>query len=425
MTGVAGYPTTTTSLASDFTNPTEAVALGGDCLLDQSAKSADIARAWASEETLYSASVAGKPTAIDVQNGVAFVVSDASPTFAAVTPANSTTISDDAIYNDVDVARDVATGRTYAYVAAASSTNQLRVLDVTFPSNLQIVASASLSGVSATSSYPQAWKVAYYGQKVYIATRCNSGVCASPLSDNPEFHVFNVSNPLVPSEVGSAIITSSAYDLLVRDQYSATKAGVRRFAYLATGTDTKELRILDVTDPVNIKPVTTVDLDAAYPCVLSDAPSATSLAFSGTMLYIGREYSPSCASVPTLYALDISDPYKNVVIKNAAQTAASVIGMRLLGAFLFVQTSPIASITGNATPGTGLLDIDHDYDIDRDYLYATANRKGEAIQVWNVSDPATLSKVSDYSIDDSSILPGSQPSSLQVVYNPRTTIAQQ
>ena len=399
---IEGYPTSTVSLFTTLSNPNEAVALGGDCLLDQSAQSAESANAWKNFNTLPSVDFSGQPQGIDTFNGISYVAVSSSISLQISTEAayGGGIATDTVGYNSVDVARDESTGLTYAYVARNDISNQLGVIDVSSSTNPKLETTVSLTGVDTSSTSPQGWRVNYYGQKLYMATKQNPGY--------PDLHIFDVSRPLISSELGSFNVTSTIYGIKIRSQHSTStvcraSGGVCTFAYLATD-DSSGGEVLNVTDPTSIpKPVAYFNLPGNSDC--SNAPAALSLALSGNTLYVGRGYNSSCQSIPELYALDITDPYSGVpIISSSVENGDSIVGLRVLGNFLFVETSPLSD-TGS---GSELMDIDHDYNVDRDYAYATVNAQGQHLQVWNIADPTRPIEVSDYPLSSDS---------LQVIYS--------
>lgn len=358
------YPTTTIELFTNFANIPETILEGGDCLL------APPLGNWTGISASSTADIPGNPTGIDVLNGNVYLTGD-QPPWLAVKSAASTVFTNTCTgctgpYNALDVARDPSTGRTYAYVAA-TTTRQFQIIDVT-DGNPNLVASSSLSGVAGTN--PQGFRIAYYGQKAYITTLRTAG---------NEFHIFDVIEKNAPVEVGKIELNSSTNALVIREQIS--DGTMHRFAYLATDNDTKEIMILDVTNPASIAPPISFNLPESG-CTLINSPDATVLALLGTTLWIGRKHSPSCPAVATLYALDVSNPFiPNIRLE--ISTGATITGLKVSGNKAYLEHSNTV-----APPSTGLLDIDGDS------VYAARSLKN--IEVWNV-DPMDVRKLSSYS----------------------------
>jgi type II secretory pathway pseudopilin PulG len=358
------YPTTTTSLFTNLTNIPETIALGGDCLLQE--PEGDWGDITASSTADF---MPGSPTGIDTLNGNVYITEDKTP-WLEVKSATSTSFSGctgcNGPYNAIDVARNLSTGRVYAYVAA-TTTMQLQIIDVTDPISPNWIASASLSGPLS-----QGWRIVYYGQKVYITSRYIIGA-------SPEFHVFDVSNPFAPAEIGTADIDTSPYGIVIRDQMFG--GSMHRFAYLAATHDLKEVIILDVTDPAAIGTPITLDLPEAG-CTLADSPDATTLSLLGTTLWVGREHSASCDSLPSLYAINVSDPASPTIISQVV-TDSTITGLKVSGNRAYLETSSWAG-----APGTGLLDMDEQY------MYAARTPAGTTgVEAWSI-DPLDTRKLS-------------------------------
>jgi hypothetical protein len=250
--------------------------------------------------------------------------------------------------NDVDVVRHAASGRYYAYVANLDTINQLQVIDVTDPANLELKASRSLVGVNPAGSYPQGREVFYYNDRVYVGTRETAG---------PEFHVFDVSDPLAPVELGQEELNHTVREIVVRDEMVG---GVpKTLAYLATTGDSSEVIVLDVTDPSNITP-----LGAGF-----NAPGThdgTSLYVLGERLYLGRERH---ATLPDFHILNISDP--------AAISELGQAGMNL-----------------GLNPGTEVSEVF----VSGPLAFLATTDANDDFQVWNITDPNALVEHVSYDV---------------------------
>ena len=318
---VSGYPTTTTSLFTNLTDVNEAISLGGDCPLTAPEGT------WATALQQASADIGGGvPSGVDVLGTNAYLTSNQSPylhiysagAFSAY--ANSFAAMDP--LNNIDVARDVATGRTYGYAAIASTSVQLEVFDLTDTNNPTSVAKLVLNSVDKTGSFPQGWRAAYYDRKVYIATRETTG---------PEFHVVDVSNPANPVELGSRELNTSAYGIVVRDIKQNGTA--RRMVFLATSMNSKELMVLDASNPASITELAGVatDLPGDY--------DGRSVFLSGNTLYIGTVSNPGGKE---LYALDASNIFTasgGFSTVSSVEIGGGVTSIRVSEPFVFVANT--------------------------------------------------------------------------------------
>lgn len=323
---VSGYPTTTTALFTNLTNVPETINLGGDCLL------AEPAGNWTA--TPQSVGVLtftpGKVfTGIDLLRKKIYAVAATSPYFMiydspAAAPGNpvplGSTAGSGTPLNALDTARNLSTGRIYSFVAQASSTSQLGVIDATDETTPVLVAERRLSGtVPPTGSFPEGWRVVAYGNRLYITTRETAGY---------EFHIFDITLPASPTEVGSGMeLNRTVNDMIVRDQ----KIGgiTHRFVYLAADADTKELGVLDVTGDV-ISEVNSVSLPGTE--------DGLSLYLLGNNLYFGRANN---ATGPELYVFDASNPTVSLPIIATGEVGADVVSLRASGAYVFAGTKKV------------------------------------------------------------------------------------
>lgn len=355
---VQHYPTTTTSLSTNLTYPTEGLNDGGDCQLNQPAGS------WTSPSIAYTADFGGWPTSLDVLDGISYVASSSAPYLKIVSSTgvvlNTTCVNCTGAYNAIDVAHDSTTGRTYAYTARDATTSQLEVIDVTDTSNPSMLAQSTFAGVDPYGSYPQGWRIFYYGRKVYIVSRETAG---------PELHVFDVGNPDAPVELGSMELTTSVYGMVVHDQYVGT--ALHRFAYLAT-TGNPELVVLDVTNPASMSIVTGAQVD--FP----GSQAARAVFLNGNTLYVGRDSVPGG---PELYALDASAPLSasgGLPILQSADVGSGITAIRVSGQYVFLATTgsqlQIRNSTDLSSVGTFSISglVDTAIDLYGDYIYAAS-----------------------------------------------------
>ncbi|RJQ34652.1 hypothetical protein C4568_02220 [Candidatus Parcubacteria bacterium] len=319
---------TSTVLLSDFlVDFSGLLATGGDC---GTAFSAD---SWASLEENQSFPLQGTPAGIDALLGTVYVIEQNPSRLAIIADGEMSvyTPSSNEAFNAIDVAHNFADEKIYAYIAATSS--QLRIIDVTDPSAPEEIASTTLATVP--SGYQAGWRLQYYDGSVYIVTRQMNKPAAR------EFHVIDVADPENPIETGSYKLNTSPYAILVRDQ--KIDVSTSRFAYLATTHASRELMVLDVTDPQNISIVATCDLPSSQ--------QGTSLFMIGNMLYLGRENVPSGGE--DLYTFDASDPTGDDFCASFAKAdinddsfSRHVQAIRGIGKHLFVATNNTTNAHG-------------------------------------------------------------------------------
>lgn len=327
---------------------TTARALGGDCTEFTSEKKWDDPQRFA-----FDTLSPGKSTTIDVFSKIAYLGFDKEPFWAIadtrgavldknnaqdffVTFANSFNSDGEAMdqVNDIDVYKDNATGKSYAFVALASTTAQFGVIDVTDIYNPVLVVTRQLSGITAPNSSAWGWRIYYYAGRLYITARETAG---------PELHIFDVSDPMNPSEIGKKELNTTVNDFVVRD-------GI---AYFADESDTRgELLIYDVSNPIFTDPNSIFELTNASRNLPGNQNGA-SIFLLGGRLYFGRE---AVSGGPELYVFDASDPRAASggvpTIGTPTEIGASVWGINVTGRFGFLVTS----------------------------------KPGEEFQVWNISD---------------------------------------
>lgn len=324
---VQNYPTTNTMLATNLTNSPEIIARGGDCVLNQPTGD------WSSAPH-FVGSLAFTPgrqfTGIDVLHDNVYITASSSPSFmvyeAPLAVGQSPIFSGNLDItvggvsvgsNAVDVYDDLSTGRTYAFVAVNSKTSQLAVIDVTDAHNPLLVAQRDLRNVSASSSQPQGWRVFVYGGRLYMTTRETAG---------NEFHIFNISTPTLPTEIGTGFqLNRTVNDIVVREQKISGVS--RRLVFLAADSNLKELGVLDVTGDT-VSELTFIDLPGDQ-----DGLSIYAL---GTNLFFGRA---SNTSGPEMYVFDISNPSISLPIIGQGKIGASAVGLKVFGAYAYVETN--------------------------------------------------------------------------------------
>ncbi len=375
---VASYPTTTTKLFTYLTNTPEIIARGGDCVLNQ--PSGD----WENNtpESIGSLPFApGKQfTGIDVLHKKIYTTSNISPYFSIydipeAVGQNPVLVSSptDIVkvlgvpvkLNAVDVEEDLATGRTYAFVAVNATTKQLAVIDVTDPSTPTLVAQRDLQNVDPLGSSPQGWHLFVYGGRLYMTTRYTSG---------NEFHIFNISTPTIPTEIGNGFkLDRTVNDIIVRDQ--KISGVTHRLVFLAADSDLKELGILDVTGDT-ITELNSVDLPGSQ--------DGLSLSLLGNNLYFGRQ---SNTGGPELYVFDVTNPESSLTPESEqGEVGASITNIEVSGKYAYIETSKSGQEfqvwDSDYSTWTGTLNVGRftsysfphlaplGFDIDGDWIYA-------------------------------------------------------
>lgn len=132
-------------------------------------------------------------------------------------------------------ANELFVNENYLYVATNDSTKELQVIDITNPANIFLVGQYNLTGSL------QATDIKVRGDRVYVSTRSNSGA---------ELYIINfedIANPVLMGyyEVGA-------------DIYSFALVGP--YALLGTALSSEELRVVDISYPATVKPISSFNL---------------------------------------------------------------------------------------------------------------------------------------------------------------------
>lgn len=325
---IQNYPENYTSLFTNLTNSQEIINLGGDCLLNIPNGNWKINTPTKVGEQNYNPSK--KFTSIDVLHKKIYVTAETYPSFLIFSEPTSTGSDPELLgsydlklnnislkINDVDVIEDLSSGRKYAFMAVATTTNQLAVFDVTNSSSPDLKAQVTLRGVDSSGSYPEGYKLHVYGQRLYITTRETMG---------NELHVFDISTPTNPSEIGNGFeLNRTVNDINIRDQ--KINGVTKRLLFLASDSNIKEFSILDATND-NINEINSVNLPGNQ--------DGLSLSLVGNNVYFGRQ---SNSTGPELFVFDIRNPNVPISIISSAETGASILGIKVSGNFAFIATN--------------------------------------------------------------------------------------
>jgi type II secretory pathway pseudopilin PulG len=295
-------------LQTTFTNPTEAIALGGDCGPDNPP-----ATEWwfpTSFDDTFDLKDFGAPNSGVMATGVDVISKNGSKYMLLSTRHSTTSVQDIWIFNVDDTANPVLmsainTGTTgpglndvdgisgFTFVANHESTKQLQSIDITNLSGPDVAASVSLPGIG--NSYPQGQEVFYYNDRIYVGTWETAG---------NEFQVFDISNPSSPVLLGNKQINHSIRKIFVKNQLVN---GVNKtIAYLAVSASTisnnPELIAIDVTDPAD----STTWLNQIGSYNPPGDRDGSAVYVIGNNLYLGRVSASSTEH--NFFILDISDP---------------------------------------------------------------------------------------------------------------------
>ncbi len=323
----------TVELPTIFTDIKTALALGADCGADMATDS------WVAPKKIAEGALSeGYPISIDELQGLLYVGSTKSPYFfifdtKTLVPgehnitsgsfANSFTMPAPIVAVDAVVWRGPSGEvKKYAYVAVDATTSQMAVIEVTDLYNPMQVASRTLNNVAPNGSEPGGHKLYYYDDRLYVLTRYTAG---------PEMHIFDVSNPSDPVELGGGVelgVTVNGFAIEER-----LVSGVhKRFAYMATSQLGAELKVYDVTDATNIGAAAEVLVSRHD---LPGAQNGLSVYPLGNRLYFGRASTPAG---PDVYVFDSTNPGVGLPIIAAQNIDTGVSSLMVVGSLMFITT---------------------------------------------------------------------------------------
>lgn len=240
-------------------------------------------------------------------------------------------------------------------ISAVSAQRKSVTSTVTWNQNLQRTGSVSLetrftnwsrnlgnwSGASLESTIDITGNADANGVAIYKTAANTYAVIVRSSSTDPEFYIYDITNPASPTVVGNLDLGVDAYGVAVSGHY----------ALVATASNTQELMVIDISNPAS--PVLTGSFDAA------GTAAAHAVTVNGNTVFIGRTQSTD----PEIYAISIANP--------AAPT--------LLGSL-----NTTDSITNLALGQSN------------QYLYASSIDNAGELVVISVANPASMSITSTY-----------------------------
>ncbi|HOZ36406.1 MAG TPA: hypothetical protein PLR18_01070 [bacterium] len=221
---------------------------------------------------------------IQVVGNYAYVVrADGTPDFAVIDihdPANPVVVGSLSL---VGGPTNIFVSGGYAYVSSDDNNGELKIINIANSSAPTLAGTYNAPGNGGGNGIYVVGNTAYLG-------RTNSG-------SNPGFLIIDATNPASPTLLGSMNLGKIVYEVVVSGDY----------AYLATGDNNFELRVVNINNPAS--------LSYAGSLNLSTNTDATTIAVSGNTLFIGQG--------STLHLVNITTP-----------TAPSLLGSLLVAGTL-------------------------------------------------------------------------------------------
>lgn len=206
----------------------------------------------------------------------------------ASNPASPTIVGSVDLPGDIN---DLVVSGNYIY-AVTDDDDELLVVNITNPASPTLATSLNLPGTGDGRG------VAVKGNRLYV-TRNNSG-------SNPTLHVFDISTPGSPSELGSEDV-EGVYDV-------ATSQVGTEYVFIASEDDSDEFTAVNVTNPGSMS----VNGSISF----SGSDNAYAVAVSGTIAYMGTE---NRGSPDEFYVIDVSTPNAPSVITSEDYEQVNVL----------------------------------------------------------------------------------------------------
>ena len=231
----------------------------------------------------------------------------------------------------------------YVFAAQNDSNNQLQIINVTNPASPTIIAEQKLQGVGNPN--PEGWSIRFYENYIYVGTRQTNG---------DELQIYDVSVPSNPSLAGKYSVNQDVQDIQVRNEnINGVTMTIAYLGLSGVGT-TKEIQILDVTNPSSITKLTDINLPGNE--------TVNTISLSGNRMYLGRDRS---SSYQELYVYDISSPSSPILLGSSDVDLNSNSGV------------------------TNILVL-------KNFLFMGTNDPNDEFQVWDVVNPANLIRYSTF-----------------------------
>jgi len=314
----------------------KALTLGGDCIIEPPEGDWDNPESYGISDPIHSGSQGtdvdvvknlGRRLAIETTtkagNQDTIWIIDTTDALSSFLVESYAIEDDPSDFNAVDATPD------YAYVASASTTAQLAVIDISNPSNPTSVANRALPGVNPVGSDPGAISIFYQNSRVYIGTKRTAG---------PEFHIFDVTTPSSPTHLGSLELNHNVHDIVVDGSY----------AYIASSANECELIVIDVSNPgsmTNPCPTPPIPPNAT----VFNAPGnfdGTAIYVLSNKVYLGRDRSQSSHDFHIINSSNLTSMSSLGSIDLNINAGKEVVSIIVAGRLAFIATTDTTPANG-------------------------------------------------------------------------------
>jgi len=210
---------------------------------------------------------------------------------------------------------DIHVADKYLYAAKTTgpASGQLQIFDISGSSPVKVGDDFKISGVTGTGDQAIGKSIFYKDGYIYLGL--------SKTDTGPEFNIIDVHDPSHPSKVGVGFTVGNGINkIVVKGKY----------AYLATDDASRELIILDISNPAN-----PVSVSGTIPDLPGSLGYGKSLYLVGDRLYLGRTYT----SDQEFYIFDASDINLSVPVLGQQEIAGSVNDLIIRDYLAFLITT--------------------------------------------------------------------------------------
>ncbi len=276
---------------------------------------------WSQPQIISSTSLAqnNKPTGIDVLNGFAYITTDSNlpsePDFYIfdLSIQGSPVIS--AALNTGPGLVAVHVAGNFAYVANTSTNSQLQIINISDPTQPQLISSYKIPGVIVSNGAGVGRSLWFSENKIYLGLTKANG---------PEFNVIDVSDPQNPNLLGSFETNTVVNDIFLSNN----------LAFIATSTE-QQLRTLNVSNPSQVVIVSNFSAPGWQ------RQDGESLSVLGTSIFFGRSVGGfNNVLEHELFGLSVVID-QSFFTNFSKDTGSSIKAMIAHHQFLFIGTSDV------------------------------------------------------------------------------------
>lgn len=235
---------------------------------------------WVNPNTLagtYNAAGDNNGLKVAVQNNYAYIVRNGgTPDFLIVDISTPSSISLTGSLSLTGTPNDIFVLGNYAYVTNNDNTEELQIIDISNP------VSPSVAGTFDATGNGNGVGIYVGGSTAYLGRNTAGG---------DTFVIVNVSNPNLPSLIGSVDLNQTEYEIVVLGNY----------AYIASSDNGQELQVVDITTPSAPTLVGGLNFTGNTDAITIALASSTLLVGQGSSLKIVNISTPAAPSLTTSF----------------------------------------------------------------------------------------------------------------------------